>query len=68
MFQIEDPDLSVACCCDHGPILAVRHELDREDVLSVTRSDGAGQLKLLALVGRLVCMNVQMLVVGPRGK
>lgn len=68
MFQIEYPDFSVARCSYHCPVMTVWHELDREDILCVTRSNRTSQLELLTLIGRLVCVDVEVLVIGTRGK
>jgi hypothetical protein len=68
MLQIKDPDFSISSRGDHSAVATVWHELDREDVLRVSSSNGASQLKLLAFAGRLVRVNVQMLIVRARGQ
>ena len=63
MLQIEDPNLSISSRSDHSVVPAMRHELDREDVLRVASSDSAGQLKLLSFAIRLVRVDIQVLIV-----
>ncbi len=39
LFDIEDPNLGVPSCCDHGPVIGVWHKFYREYVLRVARVD-----------------------------
>lgn len=46
----------------------MRHELDREDVLSVAGGDRRSQLELLALIRGLIAVDVEVLVVRAGGQ
>jgi hypothetical protein len=48
MLQIKDPNLSISGSSDHSIVMAMRHELDRKDILRVPSSDSASQLKLFS--------------------
>ncbi len=67
-LNVEDPDLGVSSGGNDGPVIGVGHELDGEDVLRVTgahtRVQGEGPSLGLWVVGP----NVQMRIVGSRGK
>jgi ubiquinone/menaquinone biosynthesis C-methylase UbiE len=63
MGNVKDTHFSISSCRDYNIIIAMRHELDAEDVLGVACGDGGAELELAGIVGWLICVDIQVLIV-----
>lgn len=66
MLDVEYPH--IICCADYSAIARVGHELDREDIGSMSRYDRRSEVELLGRRFGLIGMDVDAVVVRARGK
>jgi len=68
MLKVKDANLVIPRGGDESSIVGMWHELDREDVCSVTCSDGGAESELRGGVVGLISVDVEMLIIGSRSE